>query len=252
MGTSKIKNEMLVDKQLDCDKLMVSFLANISHEIRTPLNGVLGFLQLIRTGKLTLDKKKEACQLIEESSYYLLDVIDKIIDIYKIESGSFKVNKKDTSLKFILYDIYNFFKNSKKLFSEIRFQYYVNHYEDEVDIVSIDEVKTRKALKLLIDNAIKFTKKGKIEFGCHTYSNKILFFVKDTGIGIPSDYKEIIFEKFKQIDDSLTRKYGGLGLGLTIAKAAVCYQGGKIWYESEFNKGSNFFFVLPINNVSCF
>jgi len=230
----------------ESDKLKSSFLTNISHEVRTPLNGLIGFIQLIQTNKLSLDKQIEGLQIMKDSGYYLLDLMDNLIDISKIDSNNLSVCKGRVSIERMFENLYNTFKNSKKINENIHFTYTSLPYEDNEQRVFIDECKTKRALFHLINNAIKFTEVGRIEFGCKKDGNNLVFYVKDTGVGIDENQKNMVFENFRQADEGITRKFGGLGLGLPIAKEFIQIQGGEMWFDSVPNKGTNFFFSIPL------
>jgi signal transduction histidine kinase len=230
----------------ESEKLKSSFLANISHEIRTPLNGLMGFIQLIQTNKLSLDKQNEGLQIMKDCGYYLLDLMDNLIDISKIDSNNLSVSRDHVSIEGMFKNLDNTFRNSIKIKDAIDFSFVSLQYSDYEQKVFIDECKTKRALYHLINNAIKFTEVGKIEFGCEKVGSNLVFFVKDTGIGIDENHKKIVLENFRQVDEGITRKFGGLGLGLTIAKEFIKIQGGEMWFDSVLNKGTDFFFSIPL------
>lgn len=241
------------EKAEESDRLKSAFLANISHEIRTPMNGILGFAELLKTPDLTPDTQNRYIHIIEQSGKRMLNIINDIVDISKIEAGQMIIHMEETNVNQLLKDLLVFFTpeaNSKGLKLSLSMK-----LTDEKSIIQTDHTKLAQILSNLIKNAIKFTKSGSIEFGYNSngvetlHATSLQFFVKDTGVGIPEDQIDMIFERFRQGSVSLTRAYEGAGLGLSISKAFVSMMGGKIWVESEPNNGSIFFFDLPVNNL---
>ena len=232
------------EKAQQSDRLKSAFLANMSHEIRTPMNGILGFLELLSEPDLGEDVKAGYLDIVKKSGLRLLNTINDIIEISKIESGDMMVSMQEINLTHFLTYYYDFFlPQAKGKGLQLEF---VPCKSNPGTIVS-DNSKLDSILTNLIKNAIKFTDKGKIEFGCEQKDKKtLLFYVKDTGRGIHPDKIDLVFERFMQADNLNTRVYEGAGLGLSITKAYVEYLGGKIWVESEPGKGSSFFFTLPI------
>ena len=238
------------EKAEESDRLKSAFLANISHEIRTPMNGILGFAELLKVPELAPEVQERYIKIIEQSGNRMLNIINDIVDISKIEAGQMNIHLEETNVNHLLRDLYVFFlpeAGSKGLKLS-----YTTDLLNEKSIIQTDHTKLAQILTNLIKNAIKFTRSGSIEFGyistveaLHTTS--LQFFVKDTGAGIPKDQTDIIFERFRQGSVSLTRAYEGAGLGLSISKAFVEMLGGRIWVESEIGKGSVFFFELPFS-----
>jgi len=244
-------NEAII-KVEEADKLKSAFLANMSHEIRTPLNGIIGFSKYLRDYASNDAERMHILDIICGSADHLLNIINDIIDISKLDSGQVKINPVTCDLNKLLYETYNFFYSnsfevSKK---EINFRLSTS-LPDSESVILTDDFRLKQVLNNLLSNALKFTQKGTIEFGytIDESKTKILFFVKDSGLGIPKDKLDIIFERFRQVDDTTTRQYGGTGLGLAISKSLVELMGGEIWVESEFEKGSVFHFSLPFNPI---
>ncbi len=227
----------------ESDKLKSAFLANVSHEIRTPINGILGFADLLKTKQTTENEKKEYLDIIEKSGFRMLDTINDIIDISKIESGQVFVNYIDIDLNEILNDLYRFFKQeaNKKGIELILHK----SKSSNKDVIGCDLRMLESILTNLIKNAIKFTKKGHIEFGYEIVSGEIQFFVKDTGIGISKGKQLDVFNRFVQEEQGYKRQFEGSGLGLSISKAYVDLLEGRIWLNSELGKGSEFYFAFP-------
>ncbi len=229
------------------DKLKTAFLANMSHEIRTPLNGILGFSQFLKNNNLPAEKKAKFLDLILFSGKQLLDLINDIIDISKIDSGHVTIISKKFCLNELLKILLNNYSTELKNKGKKNVRLKLNmELPDENSIINTDDFKLRKALTNLLSNAVKFTNKGSIEFGYKIIEDRFIqFFVKDTGIGIHKSKHDIIFARFRQADESLSRKYGGAGLGLSISKELIKMLGGEIWVESVPEKGSIFYFTLP-------
>ena len=233
------------EKAEESDRLKSAFLANMSHEIRTPMNGILGFAQLLREPELTGQEQKKFLSVIETCGERMLNIISAIINISEIESGQMEISVSKTNVNKHIESVYNFFKSEVEQ-KGVQLLVKSTLSSNEANIRS-DSGKIRSILDSLVDNAIKFTHAGSIEFGYEKKSKYLEFFVKDTGDGIADEKKEIIFERFRQGSESYDREYEGAGLGLSISKAYVEMLGGKIWMESELGKGSIFYFTLPYN-----
>lgn len=231
------------EKAQESDRLKTAFLANMSHEIRTPMNGILGFASLLNDSKLSGKQQKDYIKIIEKSGKRMLNIINEIIDISKIESGLMKLDMKESNINEQLEYIYTFFKpeaEAKGL--KISFK---SPLPEKEAIITTDHEKLYATLINLVKNAIKYTSKGSIVFGYEKKGEELEVYVKDSGIGIPKDRQEAIFERFIQadIEDKMARQ--GAGLGLAISKAYIEMHGGKIWVESEVGKGSTFYFTIP-------
>lgn len=232
------------EKAEESDKLKTSFLQNMSHEIRTPLNGILGFSKLLQNENNAQDDIQEFTTLIQQSGDRLLEIVNNLLDISKIETGQITIQKKPFSIKSLLADLHDFFLPFANI-KGLELNFHNSDSEEDCNIYS-DDAKLSQILTNLINNAIKFTSHGSIDFGYEIKDNRIQFFVKDSGIGIPIDFHNKIFERFTQVDPSITRGYEGVGLGLAISKGLVEALGGSIWIESEINHGATFFFNIPL------
>jgi PAS domain S-box-containing protein len=233
------------EKAQESDLLKTTFLANISHEIRTPMNGIVGFAELISREEVDSETRKSYLEIMKKSSDQLICIIDDIIDFAKIESNQIRIAQSPVDLNDLMDQLKLFYENEliKKELSEVTF---LVEKESEISIqVLTDENRLRQVLSYLIDNSIKYTTDGFIKFGYKVIGSKIEFFVQDSGAGIPKEKQEIIFERFRQVDEGHTRKFGGVGLGLPISKGLVNLLGGTIWLESEPGKGSIFYFTIP-------
>ncbi len=233
------------EKAEESDKLKSTFLANMSHEIRTPMNAILGFTEILT--ETELDKKQtEYINIIKSSGNHLLELINDIIDISKLESNQLQIVESKCNLNNFLKDIKIFFELSLNKNNKADLNLELNPgLEKGKDILYTDTTRLRQILINLIGNAIKFTIDGTISISYERIENELLFTIKDTGIGIPKEQLPIIFERFRQADETTTKKFGGTGLGLAISKACTELLGGKIWAESEKEKGSSFYFTIP-------
>ncbi len=243
----------------ESDRLKSAFLANMSHEIRTPMNGILGFTELLKDPDLTGPDQEKYIQVIEKSGARMLNVINDIISISKVESGQMELTIAETNINKQIEYLCTFF--SPEAAQKGLVLSFNRSAPWEVATVRTDREKIYAILTNLIKNAIKFTHQGNIEIGydivnpdndpsvnTENYPSLLEFFVKDMGVGISPEKMEIIFERFRQGNDSLSRDYEGAGLGLSISKAYVEMLGGRIWVESETGKGSVFYFTIPCNS----
>ena len=238
----------------ESDRLKSAFLANMSHEIRTPMNGILGFAALLKEPKLLSEEFLEYIGLIEQSGARMLNIINDIVDISKIESGLMKVNMKDSNINEQIEYIYKILNpQAERKGLQLLFH---NGLNSEKSNIKTDRDKIISILSNLVKNAIKYSENGRIEFGYSLEETKdslptkhqtpfLQFYVKDAGIGIPKDRQEAIFERFIQADIGDKRAYQGAGLGLAITKSYVEMLGGRIWVESKVGIGSIFYFTLP-------
>jgi len=232
------------EKAEEADRLKSAFLANMSHEIRTPLNGILGFSQLLENDSLTIGERKKYLEVINTSGNQLLTVINDILEISKLEVGQLKVYPEEFNVKKLLDRLFALFthtveeKGLKLVFNKT--------CEDNLTIIS-DENRISQILINLIQNGIKFTEKGFVEFGATCTDKFITFYVKDSGIGIRKEQQKMIFNRFQQSEEFISKEYGGTGLGLSISLGLVNLLGGKMNLESEQGKGSKLWFTIPIN-----
>lgn len=227
------------------DKLKSAFLANMSHEIRTPMNGILGFLGLLKSKDLDDQSREEFVELVNKSGQRLLDTINDIIEISKIEAGEYDIKKSQVNVSEIMQYHLDFFSlQAKEKGIELILSEQV---PSKYNFIETDRNKLSSILTNLIKNAIKFTTHGSIRLGNYLDGNSLVFYIRDTGCGIPAEKIESVFERFIQADPAISRPYEGSGLGLTIAKANVNLLGGKIWVESEVKKGSTFYFSIPLH-----
>ncbi|MDX2430405.1 MAG: PAS domain S-box protein [Bacteroides sp.] len=235
------------DRAEESDRLKTSFLANMSHEIRTPMNGILGFTNLLTDPLLSPESLHDYIGIIQKSGERLLATVNDLIDISRLETGQLKLVIEDTALNDMISTLHSFFlRESEEKGIILNCSKAIPDQEFKI---RTDEQKLNSVITNLVKNAIKYTKEGSIKFGYKLVSDddeKVLeFFVEDTGIGIPKDRQEAVFNRFEQADLDDRNAYEGSGLGLTIAKSLVEMMGGKIWMESEVGIGTTFYFTIP-------
>lgn len=240
-------------KAEESDKMKSAFLANMSHEIRTPMNGILGFADLLKNAELSGAEQQKYIGIIERSGSRMLNIINDIVSISKIESGQMEVHLQESNINDQIEYLYTFFK--PEIEGKGMQVSYTNPLPSNEATITTDREKVYSVLTNLIKNAIKYSEKGSIEFGYQPKGKFLEFYVKDTGIGVPKNRQKAIFKRFVQADiaDKMARQ--GAGLGLAISKAYVEMLGGKIWIESEVENpatgskgGSTFRFTLPYQN----
>ncbi len=249
--TSRKKGEMELvkakEKAEESDTLKTAFLLNVSHEIRTPMNGIIGFIDLLREQDLSDIEKSDYLEIISDSGERLLNTINDIVEISKIETGDINLVMQEIDISELLHSHINFFKLQAK---EKGLELGINEeITGDEAFIKTDKQKLDGIFMNLIKNAIKFTDKGKIEIGSYLEKDKLCFYVSDTGKGIPEDKFEVIFNRFVQADIGLSRGYDGSGIGLSIVKAHVEAMQGDIRVESELGKGSKFIFCIQYNPV---
>lgn len=234
------------EKAEESDRLKSVFLSNISHEIRTPMNGILGFANLLKEPKLEVEDQQKCINIIEKSGARMLNIINDIVDISKIEVGQMNVNLKEIDINEQIEYIYSFFKPETES-KGLHFSY-KKCAQKKGTGVRTDKEKLLAILTNLIKNSIKYCNQGSIEFGYNQKGEYLEFFVKDTGIGIPKTRQNAIFDRFVQADINDRNALEGAGLGLSISKSYAEMLGGKLWVESEEGKGSIFYFTIHHNS----
>jgi PAS domain S-box-containing protein len=226
-------------------RLKSSFLANISHEIRTPLNSVVGFSNLLLSNDISQEVKEEYIEHINHNSEKLLQIIGDIIDLSRLESSQIEITYEETSVSAVVNEIIEearqiIRRNEKSIILSVK-----NQFEDNGDLIFTDKIWLKRVLNHLMDNAVKFTLDGSIEFSYYKEDKSLFFKIKDTGIGINKENLGRIFEEFRQEIDGHHRPFEGLGIGLTLAKEVVERMGGQIYVQSEKGIGSEFSFSIP-------
>lgn len=248
----KQRNELIKAKEKaeESDRLKTEFINNMSHEIRTPMNAILGFTEFLKTPDLSKSKQMNYISIIQNSGNQLLRIIDDILEISRLGTNQIKIIETEINLNDMLMQHFSFFDIKAK---ENKTPLYLHKgLDDENSIILSDELKLNKIISNLLENALKFTHYGYIEFGytLNKEQSAIEIFVKDTGIGIKPESKEIIFKRFSQEEKGLTRKVGGLGLGLSIAKENAELLGGEISFVSEKGQGTTFFVKIPYKTLN--
>jgi signal transduction histidine kinase len=234
-------------------ELSTALLLNISHEIRTPLNGILGFAEIMRKSDQNESEKEKYINIIKSCGKSILKIVDDVIDLSYIDTGQVKIIKEDFPIGKFMTDIYDHFKNDDLFRQKETIEIRLNLNLDGQSLIDADRKRTWQVLVNLIGNALKYTERGYIEIGCKIQdaepakkgNQDLLFFVKDTGIGIEKSLQDTIFDRFVKIEHEISRLYGGTGLGLAIGKDLAEMMGGKIWFNSEVGVGSEFYFLLP-------
>lgn len=249
----KAEQELIAAKEHaeESDRLKSAFLANMSHEIRTPMNGILGFAELLKEPNLSGEQQQKYIRIIEKSGDRMLNIINEIIDISRIESGLMNVDIRECNINIQLNELMNFFQPE----AEAKGLQLHMHcaLPTEQAVFQTDRDKLNAILTNLIKNALKFTQNGSIRMGYKLHSNdsasakqELVFYVTDTGMGIPAERQSAVFERFMHADIENRKALQGAGLGLAISKSFVTLLGGQMWVESIVDKGSTFYFALPI------
>ncbi len=233
-----------LDKAKESDRLKSAFLANMSHEIRTPMNAIIGFSTLLKDVDIDEKTRNYYLKTIITNTNSLMVLINDILDISYIQSGQIKFCIRNYSLKTILNDCFEVFKLNHSA-KNVDLVLNTHKIDNDLEILT-DEVRFKQVLSNIISNALKFTSKGSVEFGVIEVSDEITLYVKDTGIGMPDDIGDEIFERFSKLEYNTNQLFGGAGLGLAISKSLVHLWGGRLWYESEENKGTTFYFTHPL------
>jgi PAS domain S-box-containing protein len=225
------------------DKLKTAFLNNLSHEIRTPLNAIVGFSEILNQERHSPDRIRYLTGVIAKSSDQLMAIIENIINISTIDTGQTEVFEIETNIDALFIQLHDKFRKSARV-KDIELHSFCD-VSGGNSIVMTDEGKVRSVLTHLIDNAIKFTDKGKVEFGCSLNGDFLQFYVSDTGIGIEPSFHTSVFERFGQVEIELSRKRGGIGLGLPISRHFVETLQGVLWLESVPGEGTTVYFTIP-------
>jgi len=231
------------EKAEESDRLKSAFLANLSHEIRTPMNAIMGFGDLLKYSQ-DEQKRKEYIDIIQKSGFRLMDIINETVEIAKLDTGLIKTNPETFNLDQLMQDIYNELKIKISGSKELELIYLPPNTTSETYIYT-DRVKLQQILINLITNGIKYTPRGAVAFGYEVKDNRVVFNVKDTGIGIDRKNREMVFKRFYRVENPLTIKVGGIGLGLAITKAYTELLGGTIELDSELGKGTSVTVSLP-------
>ena len=232
------------EKAEESDRLKSAFLANMSHEIRTPMNSINGFSELLKNTKQTEENQNKFLDIIYKSSNQLLNIINNVLDVSKLDVGQAKLNEKEYDINQIIEDSTQSFTHNQLSEKDISLNTKLPFIGNDA-IITCDGQRLQQVITNLIQNAFKFTQKGFIEIGYERISNNIQFYVKDNGIGISIENQKLIFDRFGQAEQGFARNFDGAGLGLSICKGFIELMKGEIWVESEINMGSIFYFTIP-------
>lgn len=237
------------EKAEESDLLKTMFLSNLSHEFRNPMNTIIGFSEMINSGNIDTEKRKEYARIITRKGNYILRFIDDIAELAKFETGAVSVNRKNCDINRVAGELFLEFKEIKKEIGKDQIELRLNVPNPLTEEIYTDPGRLQQVLSNLLRNAFQFTEKGTVEFGYEIKDSKtIQFFVKDTGIGVRKEDQKLVFNRFRQVEETSLRRIGGSGLGLTLSRHIINVLGGKIWFESAPNEGSTFFFTLPVNS----
>lgn len=240
------KNQELIyakEKAEESARLKTEFLNNISHEIRTPMNGIIGFSEMLDSPDISNEKRSFYAKIVQNSSEQLLRIIDDILEISNLEAKQETVKETRFCLNELLDELFSIFQ-LKAQETEIGFVLKKELSYSESQIIT-DKTKINKILSSLLENAFRFTRTGSVEIGYNIIANNLVFYIKDTGIGISPENLENVFERFSQEEKEISRKYGGLGLGLSISKENAKLLGGDITVHSEKGMGTTFYVTIP-------
>jgi signal transduction histidine kinase len=235
------------EKAEESDRLKTAFLQNVSHEIRTPMNAIIGFSTLLNDPALTQTECNQYAKVILQSGSQLLSIINDIVDIANIETGQMVLKIRPVNVNSILKslnDQYSVKERSEGVTLKLMLP------NQNVNHILTDGAKLIQIISNLLNNAIKFTSSGNIDFGYDEKDGFLEFFVTDTGIGIPEEHLDKIFDRFYQVNGASSRQYGGTGLGLSICKANVELLGGGIQLSSKEGKGTSFRFTIPARTTT--
>lgn len=242
LGMITVLRDITHEKELD--QMRESFLRTVSHELRTPLTSIIGFIELTSGGNLS-DNHKRYLTIALDEAHSLQKLIDDLLDFSRMEAGQMKMS-------YSMINVHDFLNHVVKSLSPLakgKDLLFASEFDDTELKVQADLSKLRRVVFNLVTNTIKFTDQGSVLVGCKAFKKEIEFYVQDTGIGLKEDEQDIIFERFRQVDDSSTRKYEGIGLGLSIVKQLVEMHGGSVGVTSEYGKGSRFYFRIPMEKV---
>lgn len=230
------------EKAENANNLKSLFVSNISHDLRTPLNSIMGFSNLLLKDNSLPETALKYSKIIKNSSLNILNMINDILDLSKIENNQVTITNKNVNIYLTLLEV---FEQNSILVKEKDIEYVFDFKLDKKLTIFSDELRLKQILSNLISNAIKYTNKGIVKISCEIKNNKIFFIVKDTGIGIPKNKQKFVFDRFYQIEDKKIRQYKGTGLGLAISKLLSEKLNGNLYFNSIANKGSEF--ILELN-----
>jgi signal transduction histidine kinase len=250
LNNNNLKLQEANKKLEELDDLKNAFLANMSHEIRTPMNSIIGFSELICIDDVDQEKKKKYVRIIKSNSQQLLKIVNDILDLSKLETNQFKIQKHYFPLNKMIDDVLIYAHELVGVSNKPIIIRFSKGLKEGDDMQFSDRARLYQVFTNLIDNAVKFTRSGNIDLGYNVHDgNTVTFYVKDTGKGISEHMHDHIFERFRQEQESTNRRFGGTGLGLPISRGIVELLGGKLWLQSKPGKGSTFFFSIPLETT---
>jgi len=241
----------LKKKDEELRKIRNAFLSKIGHEFRTPMNSIIGFSNILAKNNLTDDQKELYLEYINISSEDLLKLVENMIDLAMLESGQIELNLAPCSVNALLNELYAHFNMEKHVLEKHSIALLMSKSLEDIDmVIKTDILRLKQVLSILIENGLKFTEKGVVEFGYEVNDNKQLyFFVKDSGIGISKDLQNTIFSSFQKENDDSENQKPGAGIGLAIASEVINLMGGDIGFEPNPTRGSLFYFTIPMKTV---
>jgi PAS domain S-box-containing protein len=252
---NEIELKIAKEKAIESDKLKTAFLANMSHEIRTPMNAIIGFSDLLADTAINQPDRNNFLNIIQNNGNVLLNLIDDIIDMAKLEAGQLRIERKLTRVDWILDELFSYFAEYRNKMNKSHIDVRFTQKNSKIIEIVTDPLRFRQIISNLINNALKFTEEGFVELGylfelpqsapLGSPVNAVVFYVKDSGVGIPEDKLTMVFDRFRQAYDSHSQLFGGTGLGLTISRNLATMLGGTIWVESKSGVGSVFYVALP-------
>lgn len=244
------KLQQAKEKAEESDRLKSAFLANMSHEIRTPMNAILGFSELLKNEDITRKERDEYIKIIRSKGNELLLIINDIIDISRIETGDIKIFTSPFPVNNFIQEVFQQFNEEKNLMNKDHIQLRTNIPQHEEPVINTDRARLKQIFTNLVHNALKFTFEGYVEIGYELINHsQIRFYIKDTGIGIAKEKQDVIFDRFRQVDESISSQFGGTGLGLAISKNLIKILRGEISVFSQPSRGSIFSFTLPVKEI---
>lgn len=232
------------EKAEENDRLKTAFLHTVSHEIRTPMNAIMGFSSLLPEQFNNQEKLEQFSKIIDQRCTDLLMILDDVLDFSRIESGQCSMHRETCNINAIFSELNTFFKDYAVRTNKQHIKLAMHTLDESVAEIETDKLKVKQILINLLTNAYKYTLEGSIECGCSRIDDRMRFYVSDSGIGIPSDQSQHVFDRFVQLNDNRFPLSGGTGLGLPIVKGLVELLGGEVWIESEVNKGTTVYFTL--------
>jgi len=245
----KLREELkdAIIKSQESDRLKSAFLSNISHELRTPLNSILGFSELIKSPRIEAAEKDEYIELINEGSNQLLAILNDLIEISKLESNLTQVESKEFCIISLLHELYPIFKFELEMNNNNDLNFDLNLPGEKTYLIKTDRFRVKQIISHFLSNAIKFTHQGSIQLGLAEKEGYLSIYVQDTGIGIEKNKIDRVLKPFIQSDMESTKRYGGVGIGLTLCQELSILLKGEVQIESEINKGTRISLVLPLN-----